>query len=303
MPALLASASFVSGCYEMHGVDPRLDAGPSIGSDAAPRPDTPPAPRDAGPRPDVPSACPLLRADASCLESFQIIAGRPFELPFQYDTCGCCIETSCDVVVDEADRTLRLSTGLCPDECDCDACITPRGSCAVPPIREAAAGQWTVEVNGTDAFRIGVVPSDVSVEPPPHACATYAEPDPCGGRPDFTTGPVRGDVCVEVAEHADRTALAVIDFCATCSDVDAACNVTVFERLTDDLPFGYDIELHAGTYTSSCALACPDVCEVHARECDVPALDPSAYNRVMIDGEVVTTYGPGVARTACAAGP
>lgn len=287
----------------MHGLDPRLDARPPIGRDAAPRPDTPPVPRDAGPLPDVPSACPLLRADASCVESLQIIAGQPFELPFQYDTCACCFETSCNVVVDEAARTLRLSTGLCPDECDCVACNTPRGSCAIPPISEAAVGQWTVEMNGTDAFRIGVVPSDVSVEPPARACATYAEPDPCGGRPNLLAGPVPGEVCVEVVPHADRTTLRVIDFCAPCGHYDSVCNVAVHPRLTDDLPFGYDIELHPGAGVSSCELVCPGVCEVRARECDVPALDPTAFNRVRIDGELVATYGPGVPTMACAAGP
>lgn len=297
---VLALSLFVPACYDMHGRDGRVDAGAPIGSDAgSTRPDTSLPSPDAGARPDVPSVCPLLRADASCLET-AIFAGQPFELPFQYDTCGCCIETSCSVLVDERTRTLRLTTGLCPDPCDCDACITPRGTCSVPAISEDAAGQWTVEVNGTAAFTTYVAPREIPSEPVPPTCATYAEIDECGGaRPDFTTGPVRGDICVEAVHHADRTTLRVVDPCWDCGRLDSSCTVTVHERLTDDLPPGYDIDLHARDYWTACDVDCPAVCIPHTRECDVPALDPSAYNRVFVDGEYVTAYVAGGPSAPC----
>lgn len=299
---VLAFSLLLPACYDMHGLEGRLDAGGPIDVDAAPRPDVwmPPT-SDAGPVADVPSLCPLVRADASCLESNAIVAGRPFELPFQYDACACCPETSCSVSVDEASRTLRLSTGLCLDRCDCDACNTPRGTCTVPPISEAALGQWTVEVNGTAAFRIGVVPGDSPIEPPLRACSTYAEIDDCGGAsPDFTMGPIRGDVCVEAVAHADRTTLRLTDHCWGCGRIDSACEVSVFERLTADLPPGYDIQLHAGAYDTACDVDCPAVCTPHTRECDIPALDPAAFNRVMIDGEFVAAFGGGAPMTVCA---
>jgi hypothetical protein len=195
---LFVSGPWASGCYEMHGTD--ADSGPPVDA-RGPTPadsdlllDVPlPPPPDVGldgltivPR------CPAVRADATCLESFAIEAYRPFLLPFQFDGCACCADTECFAHADEASRTISLTTHLCPDPCDCDACNTPTGSCSVPALTEL--GQWTVEVNGTAAFTIGVVDaSDPIHSPAPPGCATYAELDECGGAPpDFTTGPVRG---------------------------------------------------------------------------------------------------------------
>lgn len=70
------------GCYEAHGLGGR-DAGARVLE--AGRPDVLFTVLDAAIDPDVPSGCPLARPDATCLESFALVAGRPFELPFQFD--------------------------------------------------------------------------------------------------------------------------------------------------------------------------------------------------------------------------
>ena len=289
------------GCYDSHGAGARdggaRDAGRVF---EAGRPDVPFTALDASSAPDAPSACPLLRPDATCLESFALIAGRPFELPFQYDTCGCCIETSCDVAMDVGARTLRLSTGLCPDPCDCDACVTPRGTCAVPAIPVSATGQWTVEVNGTVAFSIGVVEDEPGLVPGPSGCATYAEIDECGGGvPSLTTGPVTGDICVHVQDRFDRRVLTLESRCWSCGQIDSECRAIVSERLTDDLPAGGDITLHARDYWTACDVDCPEVCIDHVRECDLPPLDPGSFYRVFVDGRLVHSFVEGGASTTC----
>ena len=251
-----------AGCYDSHGgllfgvgsPVPR-DAGPLAPPtrDASDSPRLDASRRDAavGLGPDAPfgrhapATCPLARPDASCVSSFAMPAGTPFGLPFQFDGCGCCTETTCDVTVDAAARTLRLSTRLCPDPCDCDGCYTPRGTCSVPPLPHDALGQWTVEVNDVDAFVIGVVDAfDPTLGPPP-GCATYAEPDTCGAPVDFTMGPVRGDICVEHVVLSDREALRLHAGCWTCGDIDSVCESIVTPRFTDDLPPGGDITLDA----------------------------------------------------------
>jgi len=113
-------------------------------------------------------------------------------------------------------------------------------------------------------------------------------------------GPIRGDVCVEAVTHADRTTLRLVDYCSGCGRIDSACDVVVHERLTADLPPGYDIELDARAYDTLCDVDCPAVCTPHTRECDIPAIDPAAYNRVSIDGEYVAAFGGGAPGMACA---
>lgn len=278
----------VAGCFDMHGRPGERDAGLRDGGMAV---------RDASSR-DVMSIddageprCPLLRADATCLESFALPAGVPFELPFEFDGCGCCVETECEVSVNAAERTLSLATHLCPDPCDCDACNVPRGTCSVPPLPLGSVGEWTVEVNGTAAFVIGVTDSlDPDVAPPP-GCATYAEIDDCGGaRPDFTTGPLRGACVLHGFATNGREVLRLGDDCWGCGEIDSACDVVVTPRLTDDLPPGADITLHARNYFTSCDVDCPGVCLEHTRECALPELTPGDFYRVFVDGEVVSSF-------------
>lgn len=290
---VLAGVLLLSGCYRMHGLP---DAGAVFEPDAAIRPDVPA--RDAFVPLDTPSECPLLRPDATCLSSFAMIAGRPFELPFQFDALQCCTNTSCDVSVDEASRTLRLTTGLCPDRCDCEPTRVARGACAVPPIDPSAAGQWTVEVNGTAAFSIGVIPDEPGLFPPPPGCATYAEVDDCGEVPDLTTGPVR-DACVELEQRDDREVLTLSRPCWNCGLIDSACEVIVNPRLTDDLLPGGDITLHARDYWTACDVDCPAVCIEHERTCELPPLVPGDFYRVFVDGEVVLTFVEGEPSLPC----
>jgi len=296
-----------TGCYDMHGMGSDagapLDAGRmtvptdgELGWDSAW-----PGPGDAGRDVlTIPPRCPEVRADATCLESFAIQANAPFVLPFQFDGCGCCIETECEVRADEATRTIALTTHLCPDPCDCDACITPTGGCSVPALTEL--GQWTVEVNGTVAFAIGVVDlSDPIHTPPPPGCATYAEVDECGGAtPDLTTGPVRGSVCRAGSSSGDlRQVLRLTDPCWGCGDLDSSCAAIVAPRLTDDLPPGGDITLTARRYGTNCDVDCPGVCIEHTRECDLPPLVAGEYYRVIVDGEVALSFVEGEPMAAC----
>ena len=305
LASLLVAAT---GCYDMHGMG--SDAGAPLDANARLVPaDGAWRPGDASwPRPGdagqdvltIPPRCPAVRADATCLESFALAAYEPFVLPFQFDGCGCCIETECEVRADEATRTLSLTTHLCPDTCDCDACITPTGGCSVPALTEL--GQWTVEVNGTVAFAIGVVDlSDPIHSPPPPGCATYAELDECGGAtPDLTTGPARGAVCVARSSRGDtRQVLSITNGCWSCGQLDSSCTAIVNPRLTDDLPPGGDIQLTARTFWTDCDVDCPGVCIAHVRECDLPPLVPGDFYRVFVDGEVVQSFVEGEPLAPC----
>lgn len=293
----------VAGCYEMHGVG-GADSGERPDAGRPPSPDATTLPWDGGPwLPDVGApSCPLVRADATCLDSFFIETGRSFELPFQFDGCGCCIETSCDVSVDPSTRTIRAFTHLCPDPCDCDACVVPRGTCLVPALAETDVGQWTVEMNGTAAFVIGVAEPEPGLVPGPAGCATYAEVDECGGAvPDFTTGPIRGDICVEHGTFEERDLLRMRSSCWGCGQLDSACNTVVTERLTTDLPPGGDIVLLAREYATACDVDCPAVCVEHVRECELPPLVEGNFYQVFVDGERVHTFAAGEPTTPCVA--
>jgi hypothetical protein len=289
---LAAGPLALAGCYDMHGLGPGADAGVDV-----PRPPVEDGGgivlRDVMAIGDAPAlTCPIARADASCLESFAIPAGLPVELPFQFDGCGCCIETQCAVSVDAAARVLSLETHLCPDPCDCDTCITPTGTCSVPPLPLDALGEWTVRVNGTSAFRIGVIDPFDPVAPPPPGCATYAEIDDCGGaQPDFTMGPVRG--CVEHHRPSDRDTLVLYEACGTCGEIPSACDASLLPRFTADLPPGADIQLHARRYFTGCDVDCPDVCIEQRFECALPPLAPGEYYRVFVDGELAHSFTAG----------
>lgn len=297
----------VSGCYDMHGMG--SDAGPPIDALRTTVPADGDFVRDASwPRPGdagrdvltIVPHCPEVRADATCLESFALEAHRPFVLPFQFDGCGCCVETECFVRADEATRTLSLTTHLCPDPCDCDACITPTGGCSVPALTEL--GQWTVEVNGTVAFAIGVVDSSDPIHAPaPPGCVTYAEIDECGGAvPDLTTGPVHGSVCRSTRGDG-REVLLLTDECWGCGDLDSSCTAIASPRLTDDLPPGADITLTARQYGTNCDVDCPGACIRHTRECALPELVRGEHYRVLVDGEVALSFVGGEPIAPCAA--
>jgi len=106
-------------CPTGSALTPVAECRPTTPPDAG-RP--PPPRRDAGPEP----SCPERRGRATCLESFAVLPDAPFELPVTLDHCVCTAETSCTVEVsdDPAHPVLRLTTTLCPDDADCDQCLT-----------------------------------------------------------------------------------------------------------------------------------------------------------------------------------
>ncbi|MDQ3036825.1 MAG: hypothetical protein M3Y87_30810 [Myxococcota bacterium] len=290
---LLASlaAAVLPGCYLFHGVEgeptptPGVDAGspPPGARDAS----TPMPGRDAG----GPLLCPNVRANATCLESFLVAPGRAFSLPYTFDTCGCCVETECAVTVDRATQTLSLTTTLCPDPCDCSACVTPTGACEVPALER---GAWRVVVNGAPAFELPVFEDSGLVAPPP-ACATYAEVDECGAPvseplPGAPWTP--GSRCAE--PRIGSGALDVIDVhhhCWGCGDLQGPCVATLEESLTDEP--GGDLHIQPTRYPGACDVDCPDICIRATRSCVVPELQRGGYYRVFVGEERVMEFVAG----------
>ncbi len=299
--AALLLFALVPGCWLAHGrgepVAPAPDAGrlpPGVRDASAIFPDamTP----DAGPVDPPILRCELTRPDVSCFESFLIAPRRAFELPFAFDTCGCCIETECAVTVDAATRTLSLSTTLCPDPCDCDACVTPTGTCAVPPLEE---GLWRVVVNDFTAFELPVA-EDGGLVPPPPACASYAEVDSCTPAFPLSSLPPPTDVCVTTAPlRSTLDVLRVHEPCGSCGRLAGPCYASLTPRLTDDLPPGGDIRIASTEYGTACDIDCPGVCVPQDRDCVVPSLVPGDFYRVFLDGVQHETFVAGGPRTAC----
>lgn len=260
----------------------------------------PPPPRDAGR--DAGLRCPLARASATCLESFLVSPGLPFELPVAFDTCGCCIDTECRVEVATVlgAPTLRLETTMCPDPCDCDACVMPEARCAVPALSE---GLWNVVVNGAPAFALPVF-ADSGVVPPPPACASYADPDRCA----LSEGPLDPSgwrprrVCVHERGWEGgptSTAITVTNDCWGCGDLHGPCVASLQPRFTDDLPPGGEIFLAPTAFPSACDVDCPAICVESERRCLVPRLTPGDYYRVWADGEPMLTFIAGEPGPRC----
>lgn len=295
----LLSLCVCVGCFLDHGRGAGArDAGPTAEPDAGG--DPPPRIVDAGrpppsmPPPPPPTTCPQVRADATCLESFLLPPRVAFELPIAFDSCGCCAETECIVEVDRESQRLWLTTALCPDPCDCAACMTPRGSCEVPPLD---VGEWVVSVNGRDGFVLPVM-EDPGFAPPPPACATYAQPDGCAPS-DPLEGPplVADEVCVS-ASSTDDVRIELVQDCPICELGFGPCDVSVEPRFTDDLPPGGEIRVAARNYVTACDVACTAECVQSTRTCFVPPLTPGHLYRVWVDGAEVTSFTAGhLART------
>lgn len=273
-------------------VEPWVDAGPEP-LDAGPP--------DSGPRDGGPLACPLVRADATCLASWLVSPGVPFTLPVTFDTCGCCVESECRVEVTsvEGTPTLRLTTTLCPDPCDCSICRTPEASCAVPALSE---GAWSVVVNGAPAFTLPVF-ADSGLVPPPPACATYAEPDGCSvsQRPLDESGWRPAEVCVseELREGIPQTVVTAVSDCWPCGDLEGQCLARLEPRFTDDLPPGGEIRLGPTHFATECDVDCPAVCMEHEQRCILPPLRPGDFYRVWADGEPMLSFFAGDAPRRC----
>lgn len=306
MPPRASSLAFfvllalVPGCWLAHETPMgirggREDAGPHPGDGGAAVSDA--AASDGG-IPHPPLRCEPLRADVTCLESFAVEPGRPFELPFAFDQCGCCVETECAVSVDAATQTLSLTTTLCPDPCDCDACVTPTGTCSVPALGE---GLWQVIVGGAPAFQLPVI-ADAGFAPPPPGCATYAEPDRCAPSTPFASIPLDPmSVCVESGpSHSTLDVVRLHESCGTCTTLDAPCYAALEPRLTDDLPPGGEIRLVVGEYGTACDVDCPGVCVPRDYECIVPRLVPGDLYRVWMGDTAVSRFVAGDPSAVCA---
>jgi hypothetical protein len=293
------------GCWLFHGRGDPSTGAPDAGWHSTPVYDAghifidAPDSFDAA-RPDAPPSglrCEPQRADVSCFESFLVAPGRAFELPFAFDQCGCCIDTECAVAIDASTQTLSLTTTLCPDPCDCDACVLPTGACSVPPLEE---GLWRVVMNGAAAFELPVF-GDGGRTPPPPACASYADVDRCEPAFPFAGMPVPpSDACVTTGRsRSTLDLLRVHEPCSSCGLLAGPCYAALVPRGTDDLPPGGDLHVDASEYGTACDVDCPDVCVPQDRECIVPALVPGDTYRVFLGEELVSTFIAGEPSALC----
>lgn len=292
---------FLSGCFLAHSLGDAPSPGPS---DAGPRDAGIPWTRDAGiPWPwdagipwmdvDAGSAlCPSVRADGVCIPDVAVSPGVPFELPVVFDACVCCGHTECQARVDVEQRTLRLTTALCPDACFCEECTAPRASCAIPPLD---VGSWNVVVNGAPAFTLPVYPIPPVRDPSP-TCMTSAEPDPCAVDEHIEPQEWRpNQLCVAPRFPGTISGDFVVRAISTCwgCELEGPCVATLETRTTDDLPAGGEIRLSPQRHATACDIACPEVCGHFEQRCEIPSLTPGDFYRVWVDGEVVLSFTAG----------
>jgi len=250
--------------------------------------------------PPPPLECGEVRGVATCLEGFLIPPDEPFTLPVLFPGCGCCPETECVTSVDVAAREVHLTTGVCPDPCDCDGCWPIVGGCDVPPL---SLGVWTVLANGVEAFELPVE-HDSGVVPPPNMCSTYAADDWCSDRGALPGTPIpRGElseVCLTpVFTTGLPSSLTLTRTCWPCGSVLSVCNAVLEERVTRDLPPGGEIRLDPRDYATGCLISCTDECIPGEIECEVPALTPGEYYRVWLGDEVVLDFTAGSDAPTC----
>ena len=300
VPILLAVLA-LAACADARTAEP-ADAGAPPGDGSLPDASGPDASTTDASTPDAaaPDAglfCPLLRANGVCLENTPVPAGRPFELPFQLDTCGCCPSTECAVGVDPATRTLRVTTTFCADPCACAACNPAVARCAFPALD---AGTWTLEVNGEPASRLAVG-EEPGLVPAPAACIDFAELTTCESATPLDGAPQRAtDVCVS-SDRAQRHIVSLVDTCGGCT-LEGPCVVTVEKRVTDDLPPGNEIRVSATRYENACMTACLAVCMETTRTCILPPLVEGETQRVFVEGRPPFVFVSGRDVRACSGG-
>jgi hypothetical protein len=239
--------------------------------------------------------CPAFPASGVCLESGLLPARRPFELDLQLDACGCCPGSECAVDVAPASRTLRVTTTLCADPCDCAACNAAFARCAFPALEP---GTWTLEVNGEPASRVEV-DDGASLVPAPPACIDFAAVTSCESATPLDGTPQRvTDVCA-ASDFAMRHTLRLVDACGGCT-LEGPCVVTVEPRLTDDLPPGNEIRVRASRYENACMPGCFAVCMNTTRTCLLPPLVEGETQRVYVEGLPPFTFVSGANVSSCA---
>lgn len=256
-------------------------------------PPSPPPPRDGGRL-----LCPEARADATCLRSFFAPAATPFELPVAFEGCACCADAECRAEPDFATQTLRLTTTLCPDPCDCDACNIPTALCEVPALPE---GDWDVVVNGSHAFTLPVL-FDSGLVPLPPACATFASPDFCAFDEEITLIPSRpSTICVGPSSpYGNREMNIQMSFeCPSCGELNGTCVVIAEPRYTDDLPPGGELRIISTLHVTDCDVDCPPECSLRVQDCWVPPLVEGEFYRVWLGDSIVSSFTVGGGAVAC----
>ena len=255
-------------------------------------PPPPPGFMDAG----SPPMCAPDRANASCSPGPAAEAGRPFVLPVSFATCGCCPRATCTVDAVPRSNTILLTSGLCPDPCDCDGCgPPPEALCDVPAL---PAGNWDVVVNGVPAFTLPVRRLDEGAP----WCATFADADACDTDGQIlarTSVPDRVCVRERAGFSPEQASLELMWSCPSCADLFGPCDVTVEPRLTDDLPPGAEIFVNATMHVTECDVACDPVCTERTRECFMPPLQPGDLYRVWFEGRVMHHFVAGESEETC----
>jgi len=265
------------------------ECGGAVDAGGRPTPMPPPVP--------PPTMCPPARAHWACLdEAFIAPVRTAFELPVQIDACTCCADTECVVEADDASRTLRITTTMCPDPCDCDTCVLPTLRCEVPPLRR---GDWTVVANGAEAFTLPVSNEEPARSPP--ACATFAQEDSCALDERISLVPAPpNQVCVNGHRWLDQAEIVLLRSCPDCALLDGPCQVSLRPRLTDDLPPGGDLYVESATsHYTACDVDCPAICTERAQRCITPPLNDGDFYRIFYEGTPTGSFTAGSDAASC----
>lgn len=252
-----------------------------------------PTPGDAGTPVDSGTSQPLMcmprRGVATCLRESVVESGQGFLLPVDMASCGCCPGTECEVAIDEASQTVRVTTTLCPDPCDCDACIPVEASCAVPAL---APGDWNVVVNEAPAFTLSAAIAAPGLTPAPPLCATYARVDDCALSEDLDAEPREPErLCLEAAPGGYVMRMEVD--CIGCGELLGPCLVRAEPRFTDDLPAGGELYVDTFSAQSDCDVDCPAICVQDSIDCRVPELEAGEFYRVWHQGTEIGSFTVG----------
>lgn len=249
----------------------------------------PPQVLDAGSPTPPPLMCMPARGLASCLSEGTAPANQAFVLPVEVNDCACCPDTECAVEVDRATQTLRLTTTMCPDPCDCAQCLPAYARCEVPALAE---GAWNVVVNQAPAFSLqALVPAPGLVAPPP-LCATHAGVDDCQLDDRLEVEPRRPDrLCVR--RHSTGTVLRMETDCPSCGEILGPCLTRVEQRFTDDLPPGGEIYVDTFAGQTDCDIDCPAICQPDSLDCRTPELEAGNFYRVWYEGTVIGSFTAG----------
>lgn len=276
-----------SGSTERSGLCP-ADSDAGTGT-----PDAGPTPlADAGPSRLM---CSPLRGAAACSSPWAVPAGQTFDLPVELDACACCPETECaaETGTEDGEPVLRITTTMCPDPCDCDACFAAVASCEIPPL---APGRWHVAVNGAPAYELNAEVVAPGLVPGADGCATFGPADACAISERVVSRDRPVDRLCTQRRTEGWTIRMEVD-CPGCGELLGPCEATVEERFTDDLPPGGEIRLSTRSRQTECDIDCGPGCAPASLDCRLPELDPGGFYRVWRGGELVGSFTEGEPET------